>query len=73
MKTLDVRGLSCPEPVILVKQAVAQPDAFPLTVLSDSIIPVNNILRFSKNHHLAASYEQNGEEFTMTIHSGEKV
>ena len=45
--TLDARGYSCPEPVIMTKNALAK--GTPLTVLVDSMTPVNNITRFATN------------------------
>lgn len=42
---IDVRGLSCPEPVIMVQKAMASGDS-QYTVQSDSKTAVENITRF---------------------------
>ncbi|MGP1529051.1 MAG: sulfurtransferase TusA family protein [Treponema sp.] len=46
---IDVRGLSCPEPVVQTKKALALHSAF--TVLVDSETAKENILRFCSNAH----------------------
>lgn len=43
---LDVRGLSCPEPVIRVKKALEASDG-ELTVMADSNVAVENIRRLA--------------------------
>ncbi len=67
MKTVDTRGLSCPEPVLLVKQAIAEGE-FPFIVLVDDATPNENIRRFATNNgHKFEVVEENGEyKFTFT-------
>ncbi|NLA70876.1 MAG: preprotein translocase subunit TatB [Clostridiaceae bacterium] len=61
MKTIDARGLSCPEPVLLVKRAVLE-DEFPFTVLIDDETPRQNIIRYASNNgHEIQLTEQHGE------------
>ncbi|MBQ2650561.1 MAG: sulfurtransferase TusA family protein, partial [Clostridia bacterium] len=43
MNTIDARGYSCPEPLIMTKEAIAK--GLPLTVMVDNMTPVNNITR----------------------------
>ena len=52
MKVIDAKGLSCPEPVLLAKQAVAEGE-YPFQILVDDETPRENILRFAKikDHH----------------------
>lgn len=61
MKTIDARGLSCPQPVLLTKQALAgQPDA--LTVLVDAPAARGNVQRFAVNSGYQVTVsEENGE------------
>lgn len=65
MNTLDARGFSCPEPVIMTKKALAA--GLPLTVTVDSMTPVNNISRFAKNAGYTVSYKTVEEDFEITI------
>ena len=43
---VDARGLACPHPVILAKEAIAENEA--VTVLVDNPIAVENIRRLAK-------------------------
>ena len=63
--TLDARGYSCPEPVIMTKNALAK--GTPLTVLVDNMTPVNNITRFATNAGYKVSHKASGEDFEITI------
>lgn len=48
MKTLDVRGLSCPEPAMLTREALIELGKGTLIVLADSATSRNNIERTGK-------------------------
>lgn len=48
MKTLDVRGLSCPEPAMLTREALIELGKGTLVVLTDSATSRNNIERTGK-------------------------
>lgn len=48
MTTIDARGLSCPQPVLLTKQALANAPAA-LTVLVDNPTARNNVQRFAQH------------------------
>lgn len=65
MNTVDARGFSCPEPVIMTKKALAA--GLPLTVMVDSMTPVNNITRFASNAGYKVSHKAVGEDFEITI------
>lgn len=61
MKTIDARGLSCPEPVLLTKAAIKAAE-YPFTVLVNDETPKENIIRFAKNNgHPAELTEQDGD------------
>lgn len=47
-KTIDVRGLSCPEPAILTRQALLELEKGKLIVLTDSVTSRINIERTGK-------------------------
>ena len=46
MKTVDARGLSCPEPVIQTKNAMASGEAA-YEVLVDNVVAKENVSRFA--------------------------
>ena len=46
MNTIDARGLSCPQPLLLAKQAMEKGDE-PVAVLADSAVAAENISRLA--------------------------
>jgi TusA-related sulfurtransferase len=48
MYSVDARGVSCPEPVLMVKNAVAKGNKS-LEILVDNNTAMNNVSRFLKN------------------------
>jgi len=63
---LDVRGLSCPEPVIRTKKALER-QSLPLTILSDSFVSAENICRLVKSLGFISTTTQNADEFIITV------
>lgn len=57
--TLDCRGLSCPQPVLEVKQKLEQGRG-PFAVLVDAQVAVENITRFLS--HKGIPYQVSGSE-----------
>ncbi len=45
MRTVDARGLSCPQPLVLLHQALAEDAAEPLDVLVDNEASRENVSR----------------------------
>jgi TusA-related sulfurtransferase len=64
---LDVRGLSCPEPVIRTKRMLDHVVADTLTVLADSYVAAENIRRLVTNAGLTCSATEEDGEFLITI------
>ena len=63
---IDVRGLSCPEPVIMVQKAMASGDS-QYSVQSDSKTAVENITRYVVGQgYTIVAKEENGE-YILTI------
>jgi tRNA 2-thiouridine synthesizing protein A len=60
MKEIDARGLSCPEPVMLTKQALDAGET-ELTVLVDNGAAKENVSRQGRSHGKTVSVEQNNE------------
>lgn len=65
MNTLDARGYSCPEPLIMTKAALEK--GLPLVVMVDSMTPVNNITRYATNAGYKVNHKAVGEDFEITI------
>lgn len=64
--TIDTRGLSCPQPVILVQQAIEKGN-LPLEVLADSVTARENIERFVERKGLKVQVSEQDDEFTLVI------
>ena len=65
--TVDTRGLACPQPVILTKNALAKENS--IEVLVDNVTAKNNNLRFSSNKGCKASVtdSENVDEWVIKI------
>lgn len=61
MDVIDARGLSCPEPVILVRNAMAS-KAAAYRVITDNVVCRENVTRFAKHqgYNVTAS-EKDGD------------
>ena len=65
-KTIDTRGLSCPQPVMMVQQAIDKGD-LPLEVLADTVTARENIERYAERKGLTVQVSEQDDEFTMVI------
>lgn len=65
MNQIDARGYSCPEPVLMTKNALKK--GLPLQVLVDSMTPVQNITRFATNAGYQVDCKPMGEDYQLTI------
>lgn len=66
MKKIDARGLSCPEPVILTKKALASGDSqYEITV--DTTAARENITRFASHQGFRVSCTENGDDYILTL------
>lgn len=66
MKTIDARGLSCPEPVILTRQAMAGGEAA-YAVLVDNNTSKENVTRYAEHQGYRVSVAEADGEFTLTL------
>jgi selenium metabolism protein YedF len=67
MKTIDCRNLSCPAPVINVKNALQEHAK--IRVLLDDGAPRENVSRFSRNRGCQVTEERDGSGWILTISS----
>lgn len=58
---VDARGLSCPEPAMLARQALLAAGSGVVTVLADSATPRDNIIRVAKLAGWRAEVQEAGE------------
>lgn len=65
MEKIDARGLSCPEPVLLVKKAAQSSSA--IEVLVDNRTSAGNITRFAKNSGFAVTQEDKSGDFLLKL------
>lgn len=66
MKTIDARGLSCPEPVILTRQAMTSGEAG-YEVLVDNNTSKENVTRYAEHQGYKVSVVEADGEFTLTL------
>ena len=64
--TVDARGLSCPQPVILARRALQAGD-LPVVVLVDTVTARENVTRMAQKAGFQVQVEAEGEEFRLTI------
>ena len=66
METIDARGLSCPEPVVMTRNALAS-GAGTYQVLVDAVAARENVVRFAQSQGYSVDVAENDGEFTLTI------
>ena len=66
MKTIDARGLSCPEPVILTRQAMACSEAA-YALFVDNTTSKENVTRYAEHQGYRVSVAEADGEFTLTL------
>ena len=64
--TVDARGLSCPQPVVLTMEALKQ-NAEAYEILVDNQTALNNVSRFAKNAGKAVSVTESGEDYIIEV------
>lgn len=67
MKQLDARGLSCPEPVIMIRKAMMSKEAS-YEMIVDNVTSKENVTRYAEHQgYTVTIYEQPGE-YTLVMH-----
>jgi len=64
--SVDARGLSCPQPVILARNAI-QAGTFPIEVLVETVTSRENVRRAAKKLGCTVQVEDLGGEFKLTL------
>lgn len=65
-KVVDARGLSCPQPVLLTKQALASKDSL-YEVLVDNRTAKENVTRFARNSGYAVEVSEQDGDYVLTL------
>ncbi len=63
---LDARGLSCPEPVIMIRKAMMSKDAS-YEMVVDNPASRENVTRYAQHQGYRVSESEQGGEYTLTI------
>lgn len=66
MVTVDARGLSCPQPVILTRRAI-EAGEFPIEVLVDTATSRDNVSRVARRAGLQVAVEEMAGGFKLTL------
>ena len=66
MTKLDARGLSCPEPVIMISRAMKSGDAA-YEILVDNRVSRENVTRYAEHQGYTVSVTEQDGEFTLRI------
>ena len=66
MKVLDARGLSCPEPVIMIRKAMmSKENAYEITV--DNVTSRENVTRYAEHQGYTVTVSEQNGEYTLSI------
>ena len=63
---LDARGLSCPEPVIMIRKAMMSKDA-QYTMVVDNPTAKENVTRYAEHQGYKVAVSEKDDEYTLTI------
>ena len=66
MKSIDVRGLNCPEPVILVKKAMESGER-EIETVSDAKVAVENITRLCNKMGYSIDVKEKDGDYILSI------
>ena len=66
MTTIDARGYSCPEPVIMLRKAMASKEAA-YTVLVDNAASRENVTRYAEHAGYSVCVSENCGEYTLAL------
>ena len=66
MKELDARGLSCPEPVVMIRKAMATKEtAYQMVV--DNVTAKENVTRYAQHQGYQVSVQESNGEYLLSI------
>jgi len=65
-KKIDARGLSCPQPIVLTRQAIRE-GAGDLEVIVDNGVSKENLLRLAKKYNMRADVKEENQDIVIRI------
>ncbi len=69
-KTIDARGLACPQPVIMAKNALSEIEEGIVNVLVDSVASRENVKRFAESQGCTVNVKEKEGHFQLEIIKG---
>ncbi len=63
---LDARGLSCPEPVVMIRKAMMSKGT-EYTMVVDNVTSKENVTRYAEHQGYTVSVSEAGGEYTLTM------
>ena len=66
MNTLDARGLSCPEPVIMIRKAMMSKES-QYTMIVDNPTSKENVMRYAEHQGYSVIIEERDSEYTLLM------
>ncbi len=63
---IDARGLSCPEPVVMLRKAMASKDA-EYTIIVDNVASRENVTRYAEHQGYTVTVTEKAGEYTLTM------
>ncbi len=70
MKTIDCRGLNCPEPVLRTKNALENYTAGKLKIIVDNQVARDNVMRFLRSKNLQPESHESGGSYQISADPG---
>jgi len=67
MIKVDVRGFSCPVPVVRTKKAMEQNPKEVLTIITETAVSKENVSRLAESHGYSIEVEEDYGEFLLTL------
>ena len=67
IKTVDARGLSCPQPIVETKKVLDKISGGRVEVLVDTVTSRENVLRFGRNAGWQGSFEESEVSFKVIL------
>ncbi len=66
-KTVDARGLSCPQPVVEAKKVLDKVSGGRIEILVDTVTSRENVLRFGRNAGWKGTFEETDGTFKVIL------
>ena len=72
MNEIDVRGFSCPIPIVKIKKAIEESPDEALTVLAESAVSRENVSRLAQSKGYSVEAEETSDGYRLVLHPPRK-